>query len=364
MDKLRRLLAWAETHRNLTAFILIMLGIVPTGLAITGLLSKPATAPKSSVVQQDQPPEPPKPEVKTSLLTGVPLEGSLQDRPVTAVVIENHPAARPQSGLGEAGVVYEALAEGGITRFLSFFQETRPALLGPVRSLRTYFVSWTLEFDAAIAHVGGNADALDLVVPMQLKDMSQFSYPAHFYRTRDRFSPHNMYTTSDLMDQLMVKLNNFRPPAAAPTPRKDDTTDGGVNAGTIDLTYSFAGYAVQYRFDRGCNCYLRFMAGSPHIDRNTGQQIRVKNIVVEYMPTAFGVTRIGEQTVRMGDSGLPIGSNKAVVFRDGIAIEGTWNKPDHRARTKLLDASGKEIPLNRGNTWYSIIPIGKSATWR
>jgi hypothetical protein len=364
MEWIRSRLLWIDSHRNLAALILIMLGIVPTTIVMTRLLSKTATAPKPVATDSEKPAPPVAPPVKTSLLTGFPLVGDLVNRPVTAIVIENHPHSRPQSGLNEAGVVYEALAEGGITRFLAMFQEVRPGLLGPVRSLRTYFVSWALEYDAAIAHVGGNADALDMVVPLKLKDMSQFSYPAYFYRTRDRYAPHNMYTTSDLMDQLMLKLNNFRPPDRPGNPRKPDDLAAPVTAGTIDINYSYAGFAVQYRYDRACNCYHRFMAGAPHIDRNTGQQIKVKNVVVEYMPTRFGTTRIGEQTVLMGDSGMPVGTNKAVVFRDGGVVEGSWHKPSNTDRTSLLDANGKHIPLNLGNTWFSIVPIGKSATWR
>ena len=73
------------------------------------------------------------------------------------------------------------------------------------------------------------------------------------------------------------------------------------------------------------------------------------------MPTSYGYTRINEQTVIM----KTVGTGKAIVFRDGNAIEGTWSKSSHTARTELLDASGQAIPLNAGNTWYSIVPTDK-----
>ena len=57
-------------------------------------------------------------------------------------------------GLGAAGIVYEALAEGGIIRFLSIFQEPLPASLGPVRSLRPYYLDWGLEYGIPVARRG------------------------------------------------------------------------------------------------------------------------------------------------------------------------------------------------------------------
>ncbi|HSH31960.1 MAG TPA: DUF3048 domain-containing protein, partial [Candidatus Saccharimonadales bacterium] len=307
-------------------------------------------------------PEPTKPTTKPSPLTGVAVEPALADRPVSAVIIENHPNARPQSGLGQAGVVYEALAEGGITRFLALFLETRPGTLGPVRSVRTYFVDWALEFDAPVAHVGGNADALDLVAPLGLKSLTQFAHASSYYRARDRFAPHNAYTSSDLLDQLLASLGFNKPATFKPSPRKPASppaAGAAPTAPTIGINYSYRGFAVEYRYDQATNSYNRFMAGAPHIDRNTNTQIQVKNIVVQYMPTRYGVTRIGESTVIMGTPG----SGQAIVFRDGGAVTGTWSKGSHRDRTILKDSTGAEIPLNAGNTWYSIVPVGKMVTY-
>jgi hypothetical protein len=85
----------------------------------------------------------------------------------------------------------------------------------------------------------------------------------------------------------------------------------------------------------------------------------VKNVVVQFVPTSYGYTRIGEATVIM----QTVGSGRAVVFRDGGAVEGTWKKDLHNSRTRLLDANGKEIELNAGNTWYSIVPLGRTVTY-
>ncbi len=353
--------AWFKQHWMIVAGITIL--VLATGGAIGYKLTHKAKPAPVAAKPTTPAPEPAKPAPILSPLTGLEVSAADAAKPVVAVVIENQTDARPQSGLSSAGVVYEALAEGGITRFLAFFLETKPPQYGPVRSIRTYFVSWGLEYNAPVAHAGGNADALDLINPLHLKDLNQFSYGNYFYRANDRYAPHNLYTDAAKLDSLLNLLGYNQAATFAPSLRKADSPEATPSHPTIGINYSYNGYQVEYHYEAASNSYLRFLAGAPHIDRNNNQQIKVKNIVVEYMPTAYGLTRIGEQTVRMGASGMPIGSGRAVVFRDGGAVEGTWNKPSNTDRTKLVDAAGKEIPLNAGNTWYSIVPDDRTASY-
>ena len=298
--------------------------------------------------------KPPAPTTLPSPLTGVQVDPVLAQRPVTAVVVENQLDARPQSGLSQAGVVYEALAEGGITRFLAFFQDGQAAKIGPVRSVRTYFVDWALEFGAPVAHAGGNIDALDLINPLGMKNMDGlYNGPSSaFYRVSDRYAPHNFYSSSAALDKLEQQLGYYRPSAFTPSPRKVDSPEAAASHPVIKLNYSYNGYQVEYDYDAAHNDYVRFLAGLPHIDRETGQQLRTKNMVIEIMPTSYGQTRLGEQTVIM----QTVGQGRALVFRDGGVIAGTWRKSSHNARTQLLDANGTEIALDAGITWYSILP--------
>jgi len=302
----------------------------------------------------------PTPVQKASPLTGVMVTPAQANQPIIGVIIENHPDARPQSGLQDAGVVYEANAEGGITRFEAFYLENRPASLGPVRSLRTYFLDWGLEFNAPVAHAGGNADALDEVKPLGMKDLNALSFAASgFFRTTDRVAPHNLYTTGAKLDTLLAQYGFNQPASFTPSPRSPDQPTANAPHPSIHIDYSYTGYQVDYKYDPTTNTYARSLGGVPHVDRNTGQQIHVKNIVVEYMPTSYGTTRIGEDTVVM----QTVGRGQGIVFRDGQAIPCTWVKDSRTSRTQLLDASGKDIPLDAGNTWYSIVPVGKTVTY-
>lgn len=353
-----RFRTFISTHRTRVIITIGIILIIPAAAwgymeytKPVNQVSKDVTVKKKSV-----------PATTPSPLTGLPVSAEVASAPIVAVVIENHPDARPQSGLQDAGVVYEALAEGGITRFEAFFLDTIPANIGPVRSLRTYFLDWGLEFKSPVVHAGGNADAMDMITPTGMKDINAlYGDPSkYFTRSNDRVAPHNLYISGENLNKALVAYKFNQPATFTPSPRtKKDVPVNPPPHPVIHIDYSYTGYQVDYNFDTGCDCYNRNMAGAPHVDRNSGKQIQVKNVVVQYMPTSYGKTRQGEDTVIMGTPG----SGKAIVFRDGTAIEGTWKKDSHNSRTQLLDAEGKDIPLNKGNTWYSIVPDTKTVSY-
>lgn len=351
---------WAKRHLRA---ILITTGVVllAGGAGAAWAFLRPQTSePRTTSSQTPAPATPaPTPVTKLSPLTGLPVSPQEADRPITAVVIENHTDARPQSGLADAGVVYEANAEGGITRFLAIFLDKRPTSIGPVRSLRTYAIDWALEFNAPVSHAGGSAEALSLVGPLKMKDINALSFGSSaFFRTSDRSAPHNLYTNADKLDALMTRLGFGVPSNFTPSPRKADAKPATAPHPNIHIEYSYNGYQVDYKYDPSTNDYARSLGGKPHIDRVSGQQIHVKNVVVQMMPTTFG-TLAGKPTVSM----QTVGTGKCWVMRDGDAIPCTWSKSSHTSRTKLLDATGADIPLNAGNTWYAIVPIGKTVTF-
>jgi hypothetical protein len=360
---MKRAIDWIKSHRKQSILIALAVVIILGGGGYFGYTKfKQGRTNRTDTKSNTKTTEAVKPLTKPSPLTGVEVAPDLADRPVRAVVIENHPDARPQSGLGEAGIVYEALAEGGITRFLSFFLDSRPGQLGPVRSLRPYFADWTLEFGAPIAHVGGNQIALGMIRTDGVRSLNEFAFGGSYYRARDRYAPHNAYTTTESLDNLLVTLGYDKPATFKPNARKKDlppTASAPATHPVIGINYSYPDFQVEYRYDPINNDYLRFLAGAPHIDRNTGQQIRVKNVVVEYMAITYGYTPIGEQALFMSTPG----TGSAIVFRDGGAITGTWGKSTHEERTKLTDGNGAEIPLNAGNTWFAIVPNDRPVSY-
>ena len=342
-DKLR----WLKAHRKVIA--MVAAGVIVVG-GIGGVLAyKHFHHPKKVAVTKTvaAPIVPPKPIV--SPLTGLPVTAAVAAQPVFGVVIENSPEARPQSGLSQAGVVYEALAEGGITRHLAVFQDQQPTKLGPVRSLRPYFIDWIQEYNnAPIAHAGGSSMAIAEVPQLNVKSMNGLNYGSSFTRASDRFAPHNLYTTSAALLALAQRLNYTTAPSFTPWPRQADTPEATPTHPTITITYSYALFTARYNFEAASDSYLRVLAGAPAIDRNSGAQIKVKNVVAIYMPTTYDSAGHALMTT--------IGTGKAIVFRDGGATVGTWKKTARTSRIEFLDAAGAPIPLNAGNTWVSVIP--------
>ncbi len=348
------------TKRRVIIGAVVLVALLVVSAAAWALLSPPAEPTSRKVVSKTVK-TPPKPKTAPSPLTGVEVPPELADNPVISVVIENlYPSARPQSGLSSAGVVYETLAEGGITRYQAFFGDTMPSDVGPVRSLRTFFVRWGLEYDAPVVHAGGNIDALDLIRPLGMKDLDQFANGAYFRRISTRYAPHNLYTTGAQLEKLMQARGFYSEPTFAPWMRKDDKKVATPTAASITIDPSYPDYRVTYSYDPASNSYIRFIRGVADIDASGNVQVKPKNVVVLKAATTYGTTRANTQAVYT----QTVGSGSGVIFMDGQATEITWRKPSDKARTQFYNAAGKEVALNRGQTWVTVIPLEKSVSYK
>ncbi len=282
-----------------------------------------------------------------SQLTGEEVGFEQSRRPVLGIMVENTPAARPQTGLDSAGIVFETVTEGGITRMLALYQADTPDTIGPIRSLRPYFVDWVTGFDVSIAHVGGSGEALEMVDQRGLKSLNQFEYDQPYYRDENRPAPHNMYARTDGLRDLQEELGHGKS-RFKKIPRSDGSQSQNPQATNIAINYSTPEYAVEYRHQEESNTYTRHLAGSPHIDAATDEPISTKNIVVIKMPR---------------DTIEALGSGSATVFRNGEAHKGEWRKPDHQERIEIIDNEGEQVPLNRGDTWFAVLPGDKSVNY-
>jgi len=291
----------------------------------------------------------------TSPLTGVELsDATLAKRPVTGLMIENSLDARPQSGLIDAGLVVEAVAEGGITRFLALFQESTPQYIGPVRSARPYYVDFALAFDASLGHVGGSPDAMNDIKSLNVKDLDQFYNAGGYWRINDRAAPHNVYTSFERLDQLN-KNKGYTSSGFTPLEHKKDVTQTPT-ASSIDLNLSGPTYNPHFQYDPNTNSYKRSEAGGAHIDLRTGTQISPKVVV------ALVMTK-GTSDGYHGSYGT-VGSGKAYVFQDGIISQGTWTKADRKSSLQLTDKNGLPLKINAGQAWITLVGSGSDVSYQ
>lgn len=339
-------LSWPPSHKTVAfaaVAILIVSGVV-AGLVLrqpTATVSSTKPAPKVVPKKIAKP-------VITSTLSGLPIsDNAVNTAPVVGVMIENSLDARPQSGLSEAAIVYEAIAEGGITRFLALFQDTTPANVGPVRSARPYYVQWAMGYQAAYAHVGGSPEALANIRAWGVRDLDQFYNGGSYRRISSRTAPHNVYTS--IVDlQNLAKGKGYTTSTYTGFARKKEAAAKQPTAQSINLSLSGTLYNVHYDYDATSNSYKRSEGGAAHVDANTNAQISPKVVVALVIP--YGVMADGYHS-----NYASIGGGTAYVFQDGAVTSATWSKPSNEAALSLTDASGKIMSLNPGQTWITAV---------
>lgn len=296
-----------------------------------------------------------------SELDGLEYSADMANRHPIAVMIENHPEARPQAGLDKASIVYEAEAEGGITRFMAIYGPQDADMVGPVRSARTYYVDWAFELDAFYAHCGGSADGLALIKQIGIKDMDQFSVgtAAYWRSSENKALEHTLFTdTNKLRDVAKSYGWDVSKSDYKALKFKKETDISKPSSQIITIPFSGPQYEVVWTYNPDDNNYLRSMAGEAHVDRITGKQLTAKNIIVEEVPRTL-ITNSGGKEVWELET---VGEGKALIFLDGEKIEGTWKKKSEGARTIFYDPNGNEIEFNPGITWIEAVAPGAQIT--
>lgn len=278
-------------------------------------------------------------------LSGLEVEPNVAGKPVTSIMIENSGESRPQSGLLEADVIFEAIAEGGITRFLALYQSKSPEYIGPIRSARPYYVEWAKTFDSSYVHAGGSPDGLQTIISLGVKDVSAFAYGDDvFFRTPDRQSPHNLYTSFKGLDKVN-KEKGFTTSKFTPWNRKKDVPQTPM-AKNINITISSALYNPSYIYDSTSNTYLRSQGGEAHNDDKSGKQLSPNTVLVMTMSRSQnGIYSVYKTN----------GSGKFYAFQDGQVTEGTWERNSVSDQYTFKDANGFNFLFNKGQTWVSVV---------
>jgi len=276
-------------------------------------------------------------------------ESPFGSRPI-AVMIENSEGARPQTGLDKASIVYEVLAEGGITRFLAVYTEQESEIVGPVRSARPYFVSKSLEHQAIYVHVGGSEEAYSFIKEERIDDINEFIDFQPFWRSKDRNPPHNLYTSTIKLRSEANKLGYIEMIKKQDYQFETDQNEvlNGIAANIISIPYNSI-YTVTYHYDPESLKYLRFMNNEKHIDAESKEQISVDNIIVQFVPTKV-IDDEGRLSMDF------VGEGKGLVFFKGQSEEIIWRKEDMQARTSFYSEQGDRIALMPGNIWLQIVP--------
>ncbi len=378
------------SKRDLVFLIIGIFGIIAGAV----MISLPFLLPKEVKEALSFPAIPTTPESKEkaySSLTGVELNNAGEKTaPVFCIQTPNGTdGARPHSGLTDAGVVFEAIAEAGITRFAAIYQNPTQAIIGPLRSLRIYFLDWDVPFDCAIVHAGGSADAIDAVRAGGYRDLSE-DYQYMYRGTYGNRLWNNLFTTSNYLRQYaantgyttaevkgfarMTPEESKKSRIDATASEKLDITKASdknlselsAKVGHINFNYgNWGDFNVVYDYNPATNTYNRsYGSGEAHSvyvcstedlgERNPEDVCTLSQI----SPSVVIAMIVQEKLSADGyhESITTIGSGDAYIFQNGIAIKGTWSKDSREAQIEFKDANGATIKLAPGQTFISAVP--------
>jgi hypothetical protein len=289
-------------------------------------------------------------------LTGLPVtDPAVAERPALVVKIDNNAAARPQSGLNEADIVFEEIVEVQ-TRFAAVFHSTAADPVGPIRSGRTQDIDLLGSFNRPLLlWSGGNKHVTKAIENSDLVNLSaqrsDVYGAAGFFRSDDRKSPHDLYASSTSAWTLAPE--GAAPPAQQFRYRAADAEPTGEPGTAVDLDMD--GLPIEWRWDDASGTYLRSNGGTPHNDALSGQ-VSTHNVVimvVEYRPSPADPSSPEAQT---------IGSGQVLVYSGGVLVHGTWSRSDRLAAFVLTDSAGNPIELTPGRTFVELARAGTFST--
>jgi Protein of unknown function (DUF3048) N-terminal domain/Protein of unknown function (DUF3048) C-terminal domain len=299
----------------------------------------------------------PKPKPKpTAPLSGTPdLLLAANHRCAITVKIENTPASRPKYGVEQADVVYEEVVEAGITRLAAIFNSQAPERVGPVRSVRKTDQSLVWPIGGVFAYSGGAPYAIASINTAPVVQLDETRAGSLMFRDHSRYAPHNLYAH---LDQMYAKCGKPVPPPALFTYR--DTHSKLFGVPTSSVRVGFLGdpsFAVTWTWDAPSGTWKRSIFGSSE-NVATGAQLAPTNVVVMFVSYVGG----DPNHDGFGAEAMLTGTGKALVFSSGREIVGTWSRPDKVKPAQLLDAAGRVIALNPGQTWVELPDAGYSVT--
>ena len=298
-----------------------------------------------------------------SRFDGLPLDPNFEEQVVT-VMIDNFVTARPQqSGIREASIVYEALAEGGITRLMLVFPYQETPRVGPVRSARDYFVDFAEEYGGIHTHAGGSPQALEKIFAspwlMDLDEDERLEGETYSFRDNRYLAPHNLY-----FDLLLVREWAQKKEWDLAKARKDwcfaaavePADPAGIPTAKFQLDFAndlASDSTVQFHYDSEHAVYQRFYGSqklSEHIDQYDRAQVSPTNVIVQVMPS-FLIDGDEKERLQM----QIVGEGKAFFYQSGLKRIGTWKKAGTDAPTQYFDEGGQPICMLPGQTWIAVV---------
>ncbi len=319
-----------------------------------------------------------------SVLTGEEIsDAALNKNPTYCIQIPNGAdGARPQAGLNQAGVIFEAIAERGITRFAAIFQNPTVSAIGPIRSLRPYYLDWDTPFDCTVVHAGGSAEAIAAINAGGQRNLDE----SLEYMWREQggtrawnnlftsstelaaFNKDNGYGTSDVraFARLTPDETDKIVRERQTCPESEDGEECIVEYISPSISFgAMPSYNTVYTYNPETNTYARsYATGDPHLVYDCAPQSSTPNTqsecgeLIQLTPSVVIAMIVSESQMSDGyhEDIKTTGSGNTMIFQNGGVIEGTWHKNSQTSQIIFEDNEGNEIKLAPGQTWIAAVP--------
>ena len=313
------------------------------------------TAPPETTVPPTTEPTEPAP-IDTNPLTGEALEEVTNNRPI-AIMINNTSKAVPQCGISKADLIYEIIAEGSVTRFMAIFHDLSDVdVLGPVRSVRPYFVRVAQNYGAYLSSAGGSDEAIDLIKSLGLNYLNGIAGAgSYFYRDEwrraNRGFEHSLMTTGE---KLLKAIGNQK----FKTTMEDvdygfhfdaEAMTTGESAQQITVWFYKNGKKTVMNYDETTGLYAMYQHGKDSVDGNDDSPIVFRNVVVLKAKCKVKDSK-GHLEVQT------TGSGEGWFARDGKIIPIKWSRESNGDHFVYTDLDGNPISFGVGKSYIAIVP--------
>ncbi|HMD45326.1 MAG TPA: DUF3048 domain-containing protein [Acidimicrobiales bacterium] len=291
-------------------------------------------------------------------LTGQPAPGGvIPQRPALAIKVDNYSAARPQSGLDRADIIFEEPVEGGITRYVAVFQCQNAPMVGPIRSARNIDIGILTQFgQPLLVHVGGINPVIANIAASPLINLDLGNYGLVIVHPPGRYAPFDTYASTTALWGLRADDQTV----PAPIFTYSSTVPTGTAVTSVVIPFS-GDAPVVWLYNPTNKLFMRYYGPEPDL-LNNGHQNAAANVIVQTVDVTYG------PWLENAEGGLEVqaqlsGTNGPLkVFRDGVEIDGIWQRSGAADPTQLLDSGGHPIALQPGPTWVELVPSTVNVT--
>lgn len=298
------------------------------------------------------------PVIDTSREFKLPVAG---ERPVAVMIDNEGTKSLPQGGMYKAQVIYEIIVEGGETRLMPVFWGTDPEMIGPVRSSRHYFLDYVLEHDAIYVHFGWSPMAQRDIPKLKINNINGVSNGGEIFwdLTKEKYNWQDSYTSMkkifDYVKKVKYRTTTDKKPVFNYSANNVAPVDG-KNASKVSIKFSHS-YTCAFEYDSSSGLYNRFRKGKQHMERNTNEQLKAKNILIQITPS---------NSIKGDDKGRQevstVGKGSGYLITEGKSVAIKWSKASRSAATKYTYENGSDVLLNPGQTWVEVLPVGGKVT--